>query len=412
MLLRACALAAAAGFAVLALQAGISKMAIESESPRFLEPASFLDPANARLIYALGRARGPYIDSAEQCRLYQRASRLNPNDAAVAGSMASACLTAMEIGVARGAIERTLEMDPTTPRHRWLAVTIYCVAGQSDLMLRQLRTLLELDPSYAPSAFRVVAAAGGDEVLRNTQWMPAANQPRLRLMLATHLAGQRDFPSAAALWDQAVQAGKPPALADVRPYLDLLVAGGQAEQAVRVWQQLQALGTVPSDAAQPASAVFNGDFEREPVAAPFDWRLAPHKGVWVYFDASSAWSGRRSLRADFTTEENPECELAAQFVPVRPSRAYRLLAYARSSAITSDSGPRLRVTDPDCPACSPVETETTTGDTAWRPVEARFTTGPGQHFARIALWRHRSRTFPTRITGRFWLDAVSLRPET
>jgi len=71
----------------------------------------------------------------------------------------------------------------------------------------------------------------------------------------------------------------------------------------------------------------------------------------------------------------------------------------------------LRVLDPDCPHCLDVTTETTVATTPWHTVSARFATGAETRFLRLSVWRPRSRSFPTEITGQFWLDAVSLKPQ-
>src|SRR5208283_5403688 len=102
---------------------------------------------------------------------------------------------------------------------------------------------------------------------------------------------------------------------------------------------------------------------------------------------------------------------AYQIIPVAPNQAYALAAYVRSSDITSDSGPRLRVTDPACPRCLDASTDTTLASTPWRQVTLRFTAGAQTQAVRVSVWRARSRSFPMEISGSFWLDSVSVRAE-
>ena len=115
------------------------------------------------------------------------------------------------------------------------------------------------------------------------------------------------------------------------------------------------------------------------------------------------------MRLDFTVGQNDEYEAVYQIVPVAPDEAYLLTAYTRSESIASDSGPRLRVLDLACPACLNVSSETTVGTTPWHAVSLMFSTGPHAQVVRVSVWRPRSRSFPTEITGTFWLDAVSLK---
>ena len=97
--------------------------------------------------------------------------------------------------------------------------------------------------------------------------------------------------------------------------------------------------------------VFNGGFEQEPLNAGFDWRFAQQPYLTLDFFDATAHTGARSFRADFTVPQNSEYEPVYQLVPVVPGQTYELSAYVKSEAITSDSGPRLRVLDPKCLVC-------------------------------------------------------------
>ncbi len=152
-----------------------------------------------------------------------------------------------------------------------------------------------------------------------------------------------------------------------------------------------------------------GDFEQVPLNGGFDWRTREVPYLWFAFPNSGAYRGGRCLRLDFTVGRNDESEAVYQFVPAAPKQEYLLTAYARSNNITSDSGPRLRLLDPACPTCLDISSETTVGTTPWHPVSLKFSTGDHAQVVRVSVWRPRSRTFPTEITGTFWLDAVSLK---
>ncbi len=157
--------------------------------------------------------------------------------------------------------------------------------------------------------------------------------------------------------------------------------------------------------------MFNGGFEQPPLGAGFDWRSQPSSYVSVDFADASPYEGAHCLRVDFPVGQNDEFEPVYQILPVVPNQAYTLAAYVRSRDITSDSGPRLRVTDPDCPSCLDASTDTTVGSTPWHTVTLRFSAGPQTQAVRVSVWRPRSRVFPMEISGSFWLDAVSVRAE-
>ena len=162
---------------------------------------------------------------------------------------------------------------------------------------------------------------------------------------------------------------------------------------------------------EAGNLIFNGDFERDVLNAGFGWRTAPGAYLGFDFPSSGAYRGKRCFRLDFGGR-NEESEPLLQFVPVAPSQAYSLTAYVRSEDVTSDSGPRLRVLDPACPACLDVSSETTVGTTPWHALSLKFSTGAQTQVVRVSVRRPRGRTFPTEITGTFWLDAVTLKALT
>jgi hypothetical protein len=170
-----------------------------------------------------------------------------------------------------------------------------------------------------------------------------------------------------------------------------------------------------SDEPPNGDCMFNGGFEQTPLNAGFDWQYSVSPTVFIGFSNLTAHSGLRSARIDFTEDRNEEYEPVYQFVPVKPSQSYLLSAFVRTDGITSDTGPRLRVLDPSCPACLGATTEWAIGTTPWHQVHVGFTTSPQTSLVKISVWRPRGRTFPFEITGTFWLDDVSLttaQPDT
>jgi hypothetical protein len=116
------------------------------------------------------------------------------------------------------------------------------------------------------------------------------------------------------------------------------------------------------------------------------------------------------LRIDFTVNRNEEYRPLFQLVPVAPNQAYTLTAYVRSQDITSDSGPRLQVVDPIHSNGPNAMSETTVGTTPWHQINLKFCTGPDTKLVQLSILRVRGRTFPTEITGSFWLDTVAMKP--
>ena len=198
----------------------------------------------------------------------------------------------------------------------------------------------------------------------------------------------------------------------MQPYIERLLSQGRYHEAQSIWSQLEGRGVIAAaQDNEPGNLMFNGGFEQPPLSAGFDWRSQPSSYVAVDFTDPSPFEGAHCLRIDFPVGQNDDFEPVYQIVPVVPDQAYSLTAYARSMDITSDSGPRLLVTDPECPTCLDAVTDPTVGSTPWHSVILKFTAGPQTQAVRISVWRPRSRVFPMEISGSFWLDAVSVRPE-
>jgi hypothetical protein len=160
---------------------------------------------------------------------------------------------------------------------------------------------------------------------------------------------------------------------------------------------------------EEGNLVFNGDFEQTPLNAGFDWGSSAGPYVALDFSDEAAHTGKRCLRIDFTVSRNEEYLPVSQPVPVSPNQAYLLTAYVRSQDVSSDSGPRLQVLDTVHPRGPNVMSETTIGTTPWHQISLKFCTGPDTNLVRLSVIRVRGRTFPTEITGSFWLDTVVMK---
>jgi hypothetical protein len=201
-----------------------------------------------------------------------------------------------------------------------------------------------------------------------------------------------------------------------KPYLERLLASGHYGEAAEVWRYLIRTGAVASvpetdqgRETENASSVFNGGFEQTPLNAGFDWHYGQPLYLNLDFTDSRAHSGLRALCLDFTLPKNLDYEPVYQFVPVVPGQSYVLGAFLRSEAITSDSGPRLRVIDTKCSGCLDVATDGATGTQGWHEVSVQFTAGTNTEAVRVSIWRPHSRSFPMEISGKAWFDDISLK---
>jgi len=374
-----------------------------------------LDPANAKLHYLVGQVDCYSMDPAEVregMEQIRRATELNPMQPEYWSGLASACGSTGDAICADQAMKHTLALAPTTPRYRWIAANYDLAQNRSREALKEFQQLLKMDPTYAPETFRLCLRIVNDPERIYQGILADRKDPHLNFAFINYLLAHDQGAQAYPVWQDTLALNESFPFAMARPYLDWLVRQGPNQDAVNAWLALQAHGIIkrsPSDSAD--NMVFNSGFEQPLLNAGFGWRVKMEPYTRVSLDDSVTFEGQKSLRVDFTVSRNTNDEPLYQISPVSPDHCYRLQAYVSSDSISSDSGPRLRVRDPNCVSCLNVMTVGTVGTTSWHMVDMDFCTGPETRQVEISIWRPRSLGFPDEITGRFWLDAISLRED-
>ena len=403
----------ALGLAAASIRIGVAERIGASYRITDLREAERLNPADPDLRFRLGTAETYSLedsDPADGIRELQRATELNPRETRYWAALASACEFQGKSTCASHAISRILALSPMTPQVHWEAANYYLRANHQALALSQFQRLVELDPGYAAVTFPACLAATGSPEMIDREVLTPAASPELKLAFVNFLTVQGDEDFAYQIWKEIVTSNSSFKFSLADPYLEHLIVTRAYQRATAVWHDLEIRGIVKQADGDPSNLVFNGGFEQSPLNAGFDWRYQQEPYLDIDFADSEAYAGTRALRLDFTVSHNKEYQPVDQLVPVEANQPYLLTAYVRSKDITSDSGPRLRVIDPNCPTCLNVTTETTVGTTSWHKITLNFSTGLKTQLVRLSVWRPRSRTFPMGITGSFWLDDVSLRP--
>jgi len=299
-------------------------------------------------------------------------------------------------------------MDPEAVS---LVANYYLVSNRPALALEQFRHLLRIDPSRDKDVFRICDSAGYPEWRLAQEFIQSG--PEVALDYFSYLVEHGRLDSARKLWNNLVgkaENGQFSFTTDsVARLVDVLLALGLGQDAQTVRLDLAKLKVFDNAQVGDDNLVFNGDFEQRPSNDGFDWRRSDAQYPIVDFAAGGASSGTHCLRVNFTVGTNEEYLLAYQFLPLQPNSRYRLSAYVRSDSITSDSGPRLRISDPSCPECLNAVSETTVGTTPWHQISIDFSTGPKTQLGRLELFRPLGRIFPRDITGTFWLDNITLK---
>jgi tetratricopeptide (TPR) repeat protein len=379
---------------------------LESFAQGSVTAALAVDPSNSALhnragvLYLNGEAMQPE-KAAQELR---QAVTLNPHVAEYWINLGRACFLANELDCAGDAYEHSVALAPLTPRVLHEATVYYVASANPAQALHSLHRLLGIDPASAGPALSMCLHAFSPERL----WSVIRDQPNtsVKFEFFQILSAQGMDQAAQQFWREFIAARPSISLDDAKPYLSLLEQQQNFPSLVRVWQGLDAIHTAGMPVRAENNLVVNARFLQPPANAGLDWHVRPEQ--FLNTDVAETERGN-ALELEFTVADNAEHEPAYQFVPVEPGRSYEVRALARSEEITSDSGPRLRVVDPACAGCVDASSSSTTGSTGWHDIATVFTAGPATQIVRLSVWRARSRSFPTEIRGRFWLNDVSIR---
>jgi hypothetical protein len=158
--------------------------------------------------------------------------------------------------------------------------------------------------------------------------------------------------------------------------------------------------------------VWDGRFARDFDDGGLGWRWQSnaHIGVAMTFDGVASSFGVRSVRLQFNGGTNLGLTQPAQYIVVEPSHPYHFHAYIRTEEITTESGIRFSISDPNHDRALELESENLTGSHPWTAVELDFVSPPGTHFLLLGLLRTPSRLFDNKLNGTAWIADIALTP--
>jgi hypothetical protein len=298
-------------------------------------------------------------------------------------------------------IERSVALAPYSPPVLLDAAALLHASGRAaralELMSRALADTRDYDRvifAFYGRAWDVAA------VLR--QGLP--RDPSAARSYFLHLIEERDLPGAGLAWDWLLRFG----LADratLRRYLLYLIEQGLYDRAAAALENF----LPPAERPSGGNRVTHGGFESESTGAPLDWAATPNPHAQARRDHSSVHEGSWSLRVEFDGEANVEYRQVAQQAIAAPGR-WKLQAWIRTERVTGGHGVGLRIFEARAAPGWQVWTETVSGNSDWRRIEAVVTVPPGVRLVQIEIVRRPSPQLDNRMGGVAWFDAVSLTP--
>jgi hypothetical protein len=224
----------------------------------------------------------------------------------------------------------------------------------------------------------------------------AAEENRAVLLQELMAAGEPD--AAYALWRIMDGSANPPPSAVTLRLCEVLLNAGQVPAAKMLWSRLR------EDTPQ---RVDDGGFEREPLQAAFGWRFMTLPEVAMEWCGQLPYQGNCSLRLKFRGDRNVDFAHVGQIMPVTPGRTYRLQFARRSRNLTTDQGVYLEVSGYGCQGFL-ARSRPVKGDSPWEEEELAMTVPAACEAVTMRVRRKASLRFDNKISGEYWLDAVTL----
>jgi tetratricopeptide (TPR) repeat protein len=339
---------------------------------------------------------------------YRRALRDDPLSAHYWMDLASAYEVSGDDASARDAFVHAVNVYPDSAEVAFYYGNFLLRRQEYPAALAELRRAVGGDVSLLPLAISRVWRATGDVDELLDRLLPPNVGAYVQAL--DYFSSIAEGNAALSTWSRLVALGKSVPLPSSFLFIDELIREDRGGDAHRVW--LQAVAAAGWQHRPPAdgSVIWNGDFAAGFANGGLGWRWDAPLGVSIDFDSAPAQGGSRSVGLDFNGGSNVNLDAPFEYVPVEPGRPYHFHALMRTDDITTDSGIRFSIADPNHAGAVNVTTANFVGSHAWTPVDADLTTGPGTHFLVVRLVRFPSSFFDNKIDGTVWFADVSLVP--
>lgn len=382
---------------------------IDAQSLGSIQRGTQLIPGNAEAWDRLGRFRQwnfANSDPADAVRDYQKAVQDLPISSDYWIDLAIAYGQTGNIEKANEAFQHAKTEYPTSAEVAWQYGNFLLRENQVGKGLEEVHRAVTADPSLIPLAISRVWISTHDVNMLLDRALPPTNSAYFQALNFL----QNDAESSLIVWNRLMALNQPFVLANAFPFLDELIAADRGTDATKVWLEATRASGVTFEPPLGSSLIWNGRFTEAFANGGLGWRWDSPVSVEINFDQPRVAAPARSVRLDFGGGNNTDLDAPAEYVPVRPNTGYRFSAYLKTEAISTESGVRFSISDPNHGGAVNVTTDNLTGTHPWTEAEVEVVTGPETHFLVLRLYRPPSRLFENKLSGTVWIADVSLTP--
>jgi tetratricopeptide (TPR) repeat protein len=348
-------------------------------------------------------------DAARAIKAYRAALSLDPRSATAWLDLATAYELQGDAGAARDAFLRAKRVYPMSAEVSWRYGNFLLRAGELPQAFAEIRHAVSVDPKRAAEAFSRCWRVDPDIQAILDQVLPPVSSVYLDAI--RELIADAQVNPAITVWNRLVSIHPQVQLIDAIPLTDMLLFARRPDDARRVWMEAASLSGMPPTGDPPGSVLWDGGFESGVTGGGFTWSFPPAaSGVQIGLDTKEKHSGQRSLELGFDGKHNVNFSDVCHLAIVLPAASYRLSAWVRTQALTSDQGVRLRLEWTENSRASSLDTPEFHGTQPWTRVELPWTAPAGVRQVRVCVARNPSDVYASRIKGAAWVDDVALVP--
>lgn len=394
---------------------GVADALNRSSDPGNWLRAAQIEPQYGEYWRRLGRYRQYDLDNADPLlaiEYYRKAVRADPRSSRDWMELGASYEQNNQPQLADAAYQRAIADYPISAEVKWNYGNFLLRRQEISAGIAQLHQAIVIDPKLRPLAISRCWQSQPDVSVLLDLLLPA--QPDAYLDALDFMASVRELPAGMKIWERLLALKQRFPIESTFAFFNAMIQSGHTDDGLRMWRQAYDVNGLAYDRVYDQgadhSAIWNGGFEHDTVNGGFDWRIFGVPGVLIQPDTAISHSGKRGMRIDFGGGANTDFFHLFQFVAVQPNQKYHFRAWLRTRNITTDSGVRFYLGDPENNGDVRLLTPSVTGTTKWTPVDADIETGPSTHVLLLQVRRLPSRAFDSRIDGTAWVDDVSLIP--
>ena len=219
---------------------------------------------------------------------------------------------------------------------KWTLTNFYFRNEQAQKFFRWAKATLQISPYQADPVFTQMWLISQDPA-RIAAALP--DKPTVLLQYTNFLTHTGQFAPIPPIVERLAHTkdnGNPSKSGNAEQILrseDRMLAAGELQPALAVWQTMTRAGWTQLAVPTPASPVTNGDFARNFLARGFDWTPSARPGLTVEQSVAD-----KSVNITLSGEEPEHCVLLQQYVPLQRNGGYRLQWQAESQGLEAPSG--------------------------------------------------------------------------